>query len=67
MSIWENIASYIKDNNIQLATLADRSNLKETTLKNLLDGSQQGDCIEYYIICKALRVPLDTFMKRGTE
>jgi hypothetical protein len=63
MEVAERLAIHIKEHKIQLATLADRSGINEATLKGILDGTHQADCIEYHNICKALRVPLKTFIE----
>ena len=63
MSVEEKIRAYITDKKIQLATLAKRADITEDILKDIIEGHRTADCIEYHNICKALRVPLKTFME----
>lgn len=62
MEVVRRLRKYIKAKQIQLATLADKMGVQESFLSNILDR-QDMDTIDYYCICKALNVPLKTFVE----
>ena len=62
MEVVRRLKEYIIAKQIQLATLADKMGVQESFFSNILDR-QDMDTIDYYCICKALNVPLKTFVE----
>lgn len=63
MEVVRKLREYIKAKQIQLATLADKMGVQESFLSNILEKRQDMDAIVYCCICKALNVPLKTFVE----
>lgn len=63
MEVVRRLREYIKAKQIQLAILADKMGVQESFLSNILEERQDMDTIDYYCICKALNVPLKTFVE----
>lgn len=56
------IDKYLRIKGIPLSLLADRSGIGLEELTDICQGGEV-NCISYYCICKALALPLDTFLK----
>ena len=55
------ITAHLKQHGITQAVLAEKAGLAFSRIAEICAQEQQADCIEYYKICKALKVPLETF------
>ena len=57
------IKDYLLENGIKQSFLSEKTGLSTNRVSNICNHNQKIDCITYYKICKALNVPLDTFLK----
>lgn len=66
MEIGLKIGKYLKDRGITQAFLARETGLTASAISDICSGTRKGvDCLEYYKICKALRVDMLTFIADG--
>lgn len=57
------IQQYLKENGIKQSFLVEKTGLSASIVSDICTGTRQKvDAIEYFKICKALGVPLDTFL-----
>ena len=63
MEVYKKILDYIAKKRIHLEALAKETGIAERHLRSMLTGNMQIDIVNYYIICKALKVPLNKFME----
>ena len=57
------IRAYLEERGIKQAFLVERTGLNANIISDICLGNRKVDCIEYYKICKALGVPLETFLE----
>lgn len=56
------IKEYLDANNMELSTIASKVNVSTETMQNICCNDADIDSVLYYKICKALKVPLETFL-----
>lgn len=57
------IKDYLTENGIKQSFLVEKTGMTASTISDICTGTRQKvDAIEYYKICKALGVSLDTFL-----
>lgn len=61
--IYERIKAYLKNNNIRQTTLAKKTFLSDAAISMMLNGKRGILAEEYFSICAALGVPLNTFVQ----
>lgn len=59
----KNIKCYLDDIGIKQKVVAERAGLGEAKLCLILQGKRELKASEYANICKAIGVPMDTFLK----
>ena len=57
----EKIRKYISDNGLKFNAVAERTGISIQTFSAMINGNRKITAEEYFLICKALNVPLDTF------
>jgi transcriptional regulator with XRE-family HTH domain len=57
------IKQYLAENGIKQTFLAEKTGMSNATISDICNGNRKIDCVEYYKICKALNVPLETFLE----
>lgn len=63
MEIGKRIGQYLQERGIKQKFLVDNAGLTASAASDICTGTRKSiDVVEYYKICKALNVPLDTFV-----
>lgn len=57
------IKTYLAERGIKQSFLAESTGLSNSIISDICLGNRKIDCLEYYKICKALNVPLETFLE----
>lgn len=57
------IKEYLKANGIKQTFLAEKVGIDKSRLSDICNNGRIIDCELYYKICKALNVPLETFVE----
>lgn len=57
----KNIKAYLDEKGIKYSFLSEKTNLPMNVISPMLNGKREIKADEYFMICKALDVPLDTF------
>ncbi len=57
-----NIKNYLEENGIKQGFLSDKTGIPRTRLNDILNERSPAKAIEYFLLCNALNVPLDTFL-----
>jgi transcriptional regulator with XRE-family HTH domain len=57
------IKKYLDDNGIKQTFLAQRIGTFDSTMSDILNGKRNITAEEYYLICKALNVPMEKFVE----
>lgn len=57
------IKDYLSENGIKQTFLAEKTGLSNSQVSDICSNDRKIDCVEYYKICKALNVPLETFLE----
>lgn len=57
------IKQYIVERGIKQTFLAEAVGVPDSAMSDMLSGQRKIDAVEYYKICKALRVELEYFFK----
>lgn len=65
--VGKRIKEYLVSNGIKQAFIAEKTGLKPMVVSDICNGVRKIDIVEYYKICKALNVPLETFVEEGEE
>lgn len=65
--VGKRIKEYLISNGIKQAFIAEKTGLTPMAVSDICNGCRKIDIVEYYKICKALNVPLETFVKEGEE
>lgn len=60
------IKEYLKENGIKQTFVAEKSGLSNSVISDICSRGRKIDVVEYYKICKALNVPLETFLDEET-
>lgn len=59
----ERIKNYLVEHGIKQRFLAEKLELPDPVISDMLSGQRKIDAVEYYQICKALRVSLEYFFE----
>lgn len=62
--VGERIKPYVTANGIKQSFLADKAGVDSPTMSDILNGKREVKVVEYYLICKALKVPMETFIEQ---
>jgi transcriptional regulator with XRE-family HTH domain len=63
--IGKRINAYLEENGIKQSFLVEKTGLKPCVISNICLGKRKIECVEYHKICKALGLPLETFLEEG--
>ena len=63
MEVGTRIKQYLTDNGIKQAFLVEKTGLSSDKVSAICKQNRKIDCVDYYKICKALKVPLETFLE----
>lgn len=63
MSLGDKIKAYITDRGIKQNFLAENAEVSDSVMSKMLNNQLNIDAVQYYKICKALRVDLNYFFK----
>lgn len=61
--VGERIKNYLIANGIKQTFVAEQAGITKTKLSDICNKGRNIDCVTYYKICKALNVPLETFLE----
>lgn len=59
----ERLKKFLTEHGIKQTFLAEKLNVPDYAISDMLSGRRKIDAVEYYQICKALRVPLEYFFE----
>ena len=65
--VGQRIKKYLIDNGIKQAFVAEKVGIPASQLSDICNKGRIIDCLTYYKICKALNVPLETFLESEGE
>jgi transcriptional regulator with XRE-family HTH domain len=57
------IKEYLDNNGIKQTFLAKETGISDSRISKILNQGVSIDCVDYYRICKALNVPLGSFLE----
>lgn len=57
------IKNYLDEKGIKQRFVADRAGLSDSVMSDICNEKRKVDAVEYYLICKALQLPLDYFLE----
>lgn len=63
--VGKRIKEYLVSNGIKQSFVAEKTGLSTMVISDICNKDRRIDCMEYYKICKALNVPLETFLEEG--
>lgn len=63
MTIGERVKEYIQERGIKQRFLAENAEVDDSKISRFLNGTQDIGVLEYYKVCEALGVPMETFIK----
>lgn len=66
MSLSENIDRYLECNGIMKKFVAEKTGMTQSAVTQSLSGKRKLTADEYISICRALDVPLETFLTENT-
>jgi transcriptional regulator with XRE-family HTH domain len=61
--IGSKIKEYLTENGIKQGFVAEKVGLTPSQMSDICNRNKSIDCVTYYKICKALNVPLETFLE----
>lgn len=61
--VGQRIKTYLIENGIKQSFLADKTDIPQTVLSLMLNGSRRIDVTQYYKICLALNVDMTKFLE----
>lgn len=61
--IGKKIKIYLENKGIKQKFVADKTGLSESAMSDICNEKRKVDAVEYYLICKALQLPLDYFLE----
>ena len=61
--IGKKIKIYLENKGIKQKFVADKTGLSESAMSDFCNEKRKVDAVEYYLICKALQLPLDYFLE----
>ncbi len=59
--LYERIVSFIVESGLKFNVVAEKSGFSPNTFSAIMNGKRKITAEEYFMICKALGVPLDKF------
>lgn len=62
-NVQKRIKAYLTEHGIKQGFLAEKLGVADSIISAMLNGNRNIDCIEYFEICRALDVPLETFFE----
>ena len=65
--VGKRIKEYLVSNGIKQKFLADKTGLTTMVISDICNNGRKIDIVEYYKICKALNVPMETFVEECEE
>lgn len=65
--VGKRIKEYLMSNGIKQTFIAEKTGLTPMVISDICNNGRKIDIVEYYKICKALNVPLETFLEEGEE
>ena len=60
--VGQRIKAYLTENGIKQSFLSEKTDIWDDVLSKMLSGSRKIEVMEYYRICKALKVDMTTFI-----
>lgn len=57
------IKDYLDENGTRYSHIAEKAGIPMNTLSTILNGKRKIEAVEYFKLCDAMNVPLDTFSK----
>ncbi len=60
--VGQRIKSYLIENGIKQTFLSEKTGISNSILSLMLSGARKIDVMEYFQICKALKVDMQTFV-----
>lgn len=64
MNVAENIKNYMRESGIKQTAVSEKSGIAPPKLNLILNGNQRLTVTDYTKICKALSVPVETFIAK---
>lgn len=61
--IGKKIKIYLENKGVKQKFVADKTGLSESAMSDICNEKRKVDAVEYYLICKALQLPLDYFLE----
>ena len=61
--VGKRIKDYLNSNGIKQTFVAEKAGITNPQMSEILNKGRIIDCMTYYKICKALNVPLETFLE----
>ena len=61
------IKKYLDENGIKYIFLAEKTKIPMNTISPILNGKREIKAEQYFLICHALGVPLDKFVKKDAN
>lgn len=65
--IGELIKKYLKENGISQKFLSEKTGISQGTMNAMLNGNRKMEATDYFMICRALRQPVNYFADRWGE
>ena len=65
MTVGERIKEYIQERGIKQRFLSEKAGVDDSKMSKILNGTLDIGLVEYYRLCQALDVPMETFVKEG--
>lgn len=63
MNVEKKIGQYLKENGIKQIFVAEKAGITSSAMSDICNEKRKVDAVEYYLICKALQLPLDYFLE----
>lgn len=63
MTVGEKVGNYAREHGVMNKFLAEKAEVSDAKISLILNGKQEIGVIEYYKICQALSVPMETFLE----
>lgn len=61
------IKLYMEKNGIKQTFLSNKTGISPQTISAILNGNRKIEAVEYFKICKALNIPLESMFSEDTE
>lgn len=60
--VGKRIKEYLIENGIKQTFIAEQAGISPSKMSDICNRNRMIDCMTYYKICKALNVPMETFL-----